>query len=371
MVIVGSGPAHLVRAIDAASDGRRTVVVESSGQLGGAWAAVAAFDDDTHRYEVVPHHLSPYLDAYEMLEAAGIELVARPIHAWDHSVLDAEARRWYETNYGDAFPVAEAGSARLLHEDQWYTHQDWLDPSLRPEIDQRKSFHRDVNRNVKYFRGGVQALIDRLTRRLAETGCSVLTNTRVERVRTLPAGRVVADATTFSFTSDHVMLGQHYSGMLELPDLPGEPERVVPYASLLVRVRLEREQAVRYVNVRSDPGERFGTMSYLQLTRSQLNVFGEGVVTYCIGGSFDPEHDPWAAAEQLLQRMAVVGVVDGAYEIWDARWRTLEVHAHSRNYCSAIEPLSGGAITMTHVAALGQEMSEHRDLWARALGVCS
>lgn len=365
LVVVGSGPAHLVTAINAAAQGLRTVVLESSSYIGGAWAAVPVFGDDVHRYEIVPHHLSPYLDAYAMLEDVGIDLVHRPIHVWDHAALSPESRAWYERNYPESFPVAEDRGARLVHEDQWYAHQDWLVEERRADIEYYKGFHRDVNANVRYFAGGVQALIDRLRDRLRQTGCSVMTQCCVERVQ-LASGRAIATTSGIDFAADRVLLGQHYSGELNIKGLPGEPAQTNTFSSLMAQVRLESPQPVRYVNVKEDRGELFGPMSYLQLTRSQVPILGEEVATYCIGGSFGVDHEPDKTAEVVLGRMAKIGILRGDYDIWDARWQRVEVASHTREFCAAVTERSGGRIEMSHVAALGQEMSERLDEWRRA-----
>ena len=368
LIVVGSGPAHLVTAINAADQGLRTVVVESNRFIGGAWAAVPVFGDDVHRFEIVPHHLSPYLDAYEMLEEVGIELVNRPIHVWDHAELSPESRQWYEKNYPDTFPVAEANGARLVHEDQWYAHQDWLVEERRADIEYYKGFHRDVNANVRYFAGGVQALIDRLRDRLRQSGCSVITQSPVEQVQ-LSGGRAIATTGGIEFVADRVLLGQHYSGELNIKGLPAEPVQRNTFTSLMVQVRLASPQPVRYVNVKEDRGEVFGPMSYLQLTRSQVPIFGEEIATYCIGGSFSVEHDPARTADAMLRQMADVGIISGSYEVWNTCWQRLEVDAHTGDYCSQIDGLSNGQIVMSHVAALGQDMSERVDDWRRALQV--
>ncbi|MEM7095220.1 MAG: NAD(P)-binding protein [Actinomycetota bacterium] len=367
LVVVGSGPTHLVRAINAADDGQETLILESQARIGGAWAAVATFDDELHRYEVVPHHLSPYPDAYAMLEAAGLELVPRHIHTWDHGRLSSGSKRWYKQNYPDSFPVGKADGGRLVLEDQWYAHQDWLDVSRRSEIEYYKGFHRDVNANLRYFADGVQALIDRLRDRIRESGCSLMTTTPVASVRLAGDGVELATPHHRVFAK-RVLLGQHFSGELAVEGLPDEPRRTNHFYSLLVRVRLDHDQAVRYVNVKDDPGTDFGPMSYLQLTKSQVQVYRDEIYTYCIGGSFDVALDAREVARELLRRMSRVGIVSGDYEIWDARWEHLEVAAQSGEFCAAVNEATDGRVEMSHVAAIGQEMSDHADAWATALG---
>jgi hypothetical protein len=361
LIIIGSGPTSLARAVTEARAGRSVLLLERDCHVGGAWAARPCFPGSESRYDVVAHLVSPFLEAHAMLNSVGVRMLKRPIYFLAHDPVGNVAR--FQTMGGDDDfqPVLTEGAA-LVAWHQWYYAEDLSHDIPPAQRDLNLAGHRANFDNFAYFESGVQTVVDLMHKHFVQAGGDLRLQVDVEEIRYASSGSEVL-TTAGVFFARKVVSGRHLTAAIQnLPEgVEPNPLNTNEYNSLMIKACFERPPAYEYINF---VGHQ--SVGALQITQQDEPEGPSGSRVLCVIGSFG-QQDPMAAAEAFVAEMAMRGVLPSSSQVLDAVFSRYVAHSHSTAYCQQVTEVTQGAIELTAIHSIGQSMTEGAAFWREAL----
>ncbi|MCO5090672.1 NAD(P)-binding protein [Bosea sp. (in: a-proteobacteria)] len=358
LVVVGSGPYGLVKAILALEAGLRVVVIDREPFLGGAWAARPCYGSTSEKFDMVAHLLSVYPGCYRLLEEAGFPLQERSLYFWDadwtqdkQDALAALADAAFEPRSGPA--------GHLMGYHQYYglhRHADGRDAALAVSRGNRAEFEA-----FRYMPHSFQPLVDRLIARFETLGGQALLGASAELIR-LGQQSVTVAAADWQVRAERLVSGRHLDGAIHVDGIALEMPFIANlYRSMLLLVRLSEAPRHRYVNVVGHAG-----MQAIQIARSAADP-RPFVYSICIIDHEERPPDPEAVAGHRIAQLQAAGILPQVEEVLDVAFHRHLSRSLPREFLASVAARSP-AVSFHIVDNLSQCIADNAAEWLRALG---
>ena len=356
LVCIGSGPFNLVRAITTLSEGKDVVLVEETEHIGGAWATRACFGEPDLRYDCVAHLLSPFPDAYSMLESSGFKLRPRPVFFWQYGIVDPFHLKFVTDEH---FTPVQTPSGALLGWHQWMALQNFE----KCEKLAQKTLHNEVATftGFRYFRGNFQPLVDKLRHKFFSLGGKMVLNKTIEKVA-VHENSIVCEAPGMEIRADRVFSGRHMTAAIDIYGESIQEElQYNEYNSLIIRVALKNAPSCSYINCVSHPN-----IGAIQIARCENDSLEGGTYALTVVSSYPESAEADLVSLELMRDLQSLDVVDD-FVILDAVFYRYHSSSHSTAYCKQVVTKSDGRVNLHVVDWMAECMSSNASEWFSAL----
>ena len=309
-IVVGSSPLLLIEAIYLSRTGRKVLVLEENGRLGGAWGGL---DCKEFPYlEIGCHYWDISKRAYGFLRSRiGLDLVPfrpQPQFAY-HKIL---------------FPYDYKQTIRVVRDLKTAFKRRSLAPFFsnlfRDEYYRPRMF--PFTKKFLFPRGGSHELIKRLTTHAQETDITILNLMRAQSIRfDLKRKQVEVSAGSKSFAANEVVAGSqaHVADALQITPRPeGTVRRVFTHVNLVLRDR--SAPAFSYIRfLRNDAVFRMTDIT-CHLRHWQPDMTGHRVICIGIRDDYDKSVDDPEKVVQLLALLKKYRLVDQSATCEKSYW---------------------------------------------------